>query len=97
MRRLLLLALAGCSEPSSTPRDGATGDTTTVDAAVSCTALGDCAWLADYQRRIVSALGGSLEIAPGITLQHRASIAEREYARTFLVDEFTAIAVTASR
>lgn len=97
MRRLLLtLALIGCSEPSSTPRDGALDDDATIDASTPCTALGECAWLADYQRRIVGTLGGTLEIAPGILLQHRASIAEREYARTFLLDELAAISVTAS-
>ncbi|MGE0404308.1 MAG: M28 family metallopeptidase [Kofleriaceae bacterium] len=95
MRWLVPLVLLGCNEPSSTPRDGAPStDDATADAATPCTALGPCDWLEDYQHRIVSALGGGSEIAPGITLQHRASIGEREYARSFLVDEFTALSLT---
>lgn len=98
MSRAALLALAlpllGCSDKSDSSRDASpTDDATAADAAVPCTPHGECAWLAPYQRRIVETLGGTLEIAPGVMLQHRASIAEREYARTFLVDEFTAISV----
>jgi len=98
MRHLLLtLALAGCSEPSSTPLDASMADdATAVDAAEPCTALGACPWLVDYQHRIVSALGGAIEIAPGVILQHRASIGERDYARTFLLAEFAALSITAS-
>lgn len=97
MRWLLPLALVGCNEPSSTPRDSSpSDDATTADAPTPCTPHGDCAWLADYQQRIVSTLGGASEIAPGVMLQHRASIAEREYARTFLLDEFAAISVPAT-
>ncbi len=98
MRRwILLLTLVGCCDSSSAPRDAASSDdATAVDASTTCTPHGECAWLADYQHRIVSVLGGTAEIAPGVMLQHRASIGERDYARAFLVDELAAISVPAS-
>jgi len=98
LRPLLALAtLAACSDDASAIDAAITSDTATTDAAATCTALGPCDWLADYQRRIVSTLGGTLEIAPGVMLQHRASIAERDYARTFLLAEFTALSITPVR
>lgn len=98
MSRAALVAIAltslGCSDKSESSRDGSPADgATSVDAATPCTPHGECAWLAPYQRRLVETLGGTIEIAPGVMLQHRASIGEREYARTFLVDELTAISV----
>lgn len=99
MRWLLVpLALVGCSDSGSTSRDAArpADEAAVADASIPCSALGECAWLADYQRRVVSALGGASEIAPGVTLQHRASIGERDYARTFLVDELAALSIPVS-
>ncbi len=102
-RLALLAALAvpaiGCGDSGSPASDGSMpgDDATTADAPTPCTALGECPWLADYQHRIVSALGGASEIAPGVTLQHRSSIGERDYARTFLLDEFAAISVPVMR
>ncbi|MFN0245296.1 MAG: M28 family metallopeptidase [Kofleriaceae bacterium] len=96
MRWLLVpLVLVACGDSSSTPRD-ATPDEAIADAFVPCSALGECAWLTGYQHRIVSTLGGTEEIAPGVLLLHRASIAERDFARTFLVDEFEALSIPVS-
>ena len=98
----LLAMLAACS--SEMPRDNMqppAGDapvTPMIDAAVAtCTPLGPCEWLDNYQRRIVGALSGQDDIAPGIKLAHRASIGERNAARTFLLDEFTALGLTPQR
>lgn len=95
---VLALALLACSEPtgSSSP-DGATGsdDAPLVDAASDCTARGPCAWLMDYERRIVSQLSGAMEIAPGLTIAHRTSVEERDAVRTFLLAEFAALGITA--
>jgi hypothetical protein len=100
MHRLLLLAsLAACSSPSSGSADDddamPTDDASSVDAATDCTALGPCPWLTDYERRIVSQLAGALEIAPGVTIAHRTSIAERDTVRTFLLAEFAALSIPA--
>jgi Zn-dependent M28 family amino/carboxypeptidase len=96
MRWLLPLALVACSDEGSPIRDAPPDHTTIPDAFVPCAALGECAWLTGYQHRIVSALAGTEEIAPGVMLQHRASIGERDYARTFLVDEFEALSIPVS-
>lgn len=94
----LVLLVAACSDAPSSPRDAAsTDDAPLVDAPAPCSALGPCDWLEDYQHRIVSTLGGTLEIAPGVMLQHRASIGERDYARTFLLAELAALGIPAER
>ena len=88
----LIVLTASCG--GSTP-----GDTPTVDDAATTQTdappLGDDApagdWLVDYQRRIVGSLSGEREIAPGVTLAHRASVAERNATRKFLLDELTAL------
>ena len=85
---LLVLAL-GCG-----------GGTAAPDAppdAPECSALGTCVWLDDYQRRIVSELAGETEIAPGLRLAHRQSVAERDAARTYLLAELTALGYTPVR
>jgi hypothetical protein len=98
---VLLLALAACN--SSTPRESPAADAppAVIDAAppdaAGCTPLGDCDWLVAYQRRIVGALSGAEDISPGVRLAHRASVAERDAARQFLMDEFTALGLTPSR
>jgi hypothetical protein len=59
--------------------------------APECNALGTCVWLDEYQRRIVSELAGETEVAPGVRLLHRQSVAERDTSRTYLMAEFTAL------
>ena len=61
-----------------------------IDAAAGCSALGSCDWLDGYQRRIVAQLAGGAEITPGLTLLHRASVSERDAARTFILAELAA-------
>ncbi len=97
----LVLVLAACgSEP---PRDmtPAADAPKSIDAsppdAAGCAPLGDCDWLVAYQRRIVGALAGAEDISPGLKLTHRASIAERNASRQFLMDEFAALGLTATR
>lgn len=105
MRRatLPLVLVVGCSDPAATTRDAApsSGDdapvTPIIDAPSGCTALGPCDWLAGYQHRIVSQLAGGSEIAPGVTLAHRASVPERDAARTFLLAELAALGLAPAR
>lgn len=95
-----VLALAcACSDP---PRDQPTGDAPpALDAAPpdasGCAPLADCDWLAAYQRRIVGVLAGAEDVTPGVRLAHRASVAERDAARQFLLDEFAALGLAATR
>jgi Zn-dependent M28 family amino/carboxypeptidase len=56
-----------------------------------------CRGLVAYQRRIVGALAGAQDISPGLRLAHRASVAERDAARQYLIDEFAALGITAQR
>src|SRR5215218_2140363 len=106
MRRLatpILMLVAGCG--SSSPADmpggdddaAGQGDAASMPDAASCVPLANCDWLVDYQRRIVGSLSGAEDIAPGLKLAHRASVAERNAARQFLVDELTALGYTATR
>ncbi len=105
MRRaaLCLVLVVGCSDPAATTGDAAPSSsddaavTPLPDAPATCAALGPCDWLADYQHRIVSQLAGGSEIAAGTTLAHRASVAERNAARAFLLAEFTALGLTPVR
>jgi hypothetical protein len=105
MARLVLaafVALAGCSDRAPAVAVDASADALPeVDAMIdgpasSCTAQ-HCDWLDDYQRRIVSQLGGALEISPGVTLTNRASVASRDAARAYLLAELAALGVSAQR
>jgi len=92
MRRtlpVLLVTALGCGGGGSAP--DAPPD------APECNALGTCVWLDDFQRRIVSDLAGETEVAPGVRLLHRQSVAERDSARTYLTDELTALGYTPTR
>ncbi|MBL9020351.1 MAG: Zn-dependent exopeptidase M28 [Myxococcales bacterium] len=80
-------------DASSPPSPDAAPDA----AAGACAPLGECAWLDDYQRRIVGALSGAEDIAPGLRLAHRASVAERDATRVFLFDELTALGLVPRR
>lgn len=93
--------LAACSSDSPSgdmAGDAGQGDAVQVtpDASV-CVPLGGCDWLDGYQRRIVGALSGAEDISPGVKLAHRASVAERDAARQFLLDELTALGYTPQR
>lgn len=86
MRRTIsarLVTVLGCG-------GGTEGPDTPPDAA-ECTALGTCVWLDEYQHRIVSDLAGETEVTPGVRLMHRASVSERDAARTYLLAELTAL------
>lgn len=82
---LLVLFVVGCGDGGATPSDAPSGP---VDAAPGCH---PCEWLDEYQRRIVNQLAGGAEIAPGLTLEHRASVAERDAVRTYLLAELEAL------
>jgi Zn-dependent M28 family amino/carboxypeptidase len=88
--RAWLLVLVGCGNPPGGDDDPPPADTA---PAESCTPLAECTWLEDYQRAIVGALAGATEIAPGVTLAHRESIAERSIARQYLLEQFTALGI----
>ncbi len=49
-----------------------------------------CAWIEDYQREVVGRLAGRGEVSPGVTLSHRASVAERAAARSYLREALAA-------
>jgi hypothetical protein len=86
---LLVLFVVGCGDGGATPSDAPSGP---VDAAPGCH---PCEWLDEYQRRIVNQLAGGAEIAPGLTLEHRASVAERDAVRTYLLAELEALGLRA--
>lgn len=88
----LVVAFAACGDSGGTARDA----DVQMDASV-CVPLATCDWLDAYQRRIVGALAGTEDIAPGIRLSHRASVGERDAARTFLIDELGALGYTVER
>ena len=88
---LPVLLFVGCTSGPSTARDATVRDAAP-DAAPGCT---PCDWLDAYQRRIVYQLAGGAEIAPGVTLMRRVSVAERDAARAYLLAELTALGLTA--
>lgn len=89
MSRWCLIALAACGTPPAGDDEGPAPTPPDSAPVADCVPLAECTWLDAYQREIVSALGGATEIAPGITLAHRASVSERVIARQYLVDAFT--------
>ncbi len=97
MRRVVFalgLALAGCNDPATATPDAA--PTIEPDApAMQLDAPSGGDGLVDYEKRIISQLTGAAEISPGLTLVHRASVAERNAVRTYLIAEFAALGITA--
>ena len=85
----LLVTALGCG--------GGTAGPDAAPDAPECTALGTCVWLDEFQHRIVSDLAGETEVAPGLRLMHRASVAERDAARTYLLAELMALGYTPVR
>ncbi len=96
-RAAILIALAGCGSSAAHDPDAGPIDTTPDAPAVDCVPLSHCIWLEAYQREIVGALAGAIEIAPGVTLAHRASIAERDAARAYLIAAFEALDIPVAR
>jgi hypothetical protein len=90
-RRALLLFATACGAPGAASVDAAFED------ASVCVPLATCDWLAAEQHRIVRALAGVDEVAPGVRLAHRASPTERDAARQFLADELSALGYTPQR
>ncbi|MEO8705369.1 MAG: M20/M25/M40 family metallo-hydrolase [Kofleriaceae bacterium] len=68
-----------------------------IDAAVTCAPFATCTWLDELQHRIVGSLAGEREIAPGLTITHRASASEREATRVFLIAELEALGFAPTR
>lgn len=52
-----------------------------------CERPDDCGWIEDYQRELVARLSGERPIAGDALLTRRASVAQREAARSYLRDE----------
>ena len=96
-RSTILLALAGCGSSAARDPDAGPIDTTPDAPAVECVPLSHCTWLEAYQREIVGALAGAIEIAPGVTLAHRASVAERDAARSYLIAAFETLDIPVAR
>lgn len=89
-----LVAACGGSSPMDMSSDASNGSG--VDMAMSpdasiCVPLTACDWLESYERHIVGVLAGEEDVTPGVKLAHRASVAERDLARQFLLDELTAL------
>jgi hypothetical protein len=97
MFRATLVLLAACGSSSSKPAADAPIAVDAPPDASTCTPLGACDWLTEYQRRIVGALSGNIDAEPGVRLAHRASTGERNIARRFLLDELTALGYTPRR
>jgi Zn-dependent M28 family amino/carboxypeptidase len=88
---------AGCGKDPAATDAAPAADATPPDASEACVPLGTCDWLDSYQRTIVGTLAGVEDIAPGVRITHRASVAERDAARTYLLDQFAALGITAMR
>jgi len=107
MRLAALIAacavLPACgSDGAGSPTDASdlTGDASPTDGSLTdaaCTTPAACDWLEAYQREVVGKLAGAQEIAPGVTLAHRASAAEREHARVYLLAELDRLGIPAER
>jgi Zn-dependent M28 family amino/carboxypeptidase len=99
MRKLVVVAaLAACGGGGENPgddtviEDGPAIDARRIDAEVppdagACVAIDGCEDLFAYQREIVAKLTGEMEIAPDVTINRRASAAERSIVRDYLVEE----------
>jgi len=55
-----------------------------------CATPDACAWVEDYEREVVAKLSGARPIAEGVTLTRRASPAQRETARSYILAELRA-------
>jgi len=90
MRRCLpLLLLAACGSPSGDGSDAGAADAQVEPDAATCTTPAACDWIEAYLREIVGKLSGETEIAPGVTLTARESVAERDAVRDYIDDELT--------
>lgn len=85
MHRAWILLVVGCGGSAAPAIDAPPPEV--------CEALGTCTWLEDYQRTIVGTLAGEFEIAPGVRLAHRASVAERDAARQYLIDQLAELGI----
>jgi Zn-dependent M28 family amino/carboxypeptidase len=93
----LLLAACGKDPAAGTDASVAADDGAVPDAPEACVPLGTCDWLDSYQRTIVGTLAGVEDISPGVRITHRFSVAERDAARLYLIDQFAALGITATR
>lgn len=92
---VLIAGVAGCGGDSEsfTPDAGATDASVVADA--NCGEAPSCAtWIQDYEREVVSKLSGHSEISPGVTLQSRFTIAQRDASRSYIADELSKMGLT---
>jgi hypothetical protein len=86
-----ILALAACGGGAASPDASAVDSELAIDAerpdAEPC--AGDACWIEGYLREVVAKLAGADDLAPGVRLTARASIAERDATRTYLLAELT--------
>lgn len=54
----------------------------------------ECPWIEDHLRDVLAKLTGEREAAPGVLITRRASSAQRETTRQYLVAELTALGLT---
>jgi len=101
-------AIAGCTDDAPAGTDGGTATTDAdpsidarvggdVDSRPGCAAVptADPTWLTSYQQDIVAKLSGQTAIRPGVYLSDRATVSNRNEARTFLQNQLTALGYTA--
>lgn len=88
----LALALSTACGADDVMGDG-DGDS---DAAGGCIELPSITppWLADYQLEVVERLAGARPLPSGQTLGPRATVATRDIARAYLMDELTALGLS---
>jgi Zn-dependent M28 family amino/carboxypeptidase len=102
----LAVALCGCGDDDGSAGPdagaGADADPAAPDADPNAPDAGGCvvpdpapAWLTPYQQDIVGALTGHSEIAPGVTLDDRASTSARNHTRAYLQDTLGDLGLTA--
>lgn len=60
-----------------------------------CATPDACAWVEDYEREVVAKLSGARPIAEGVTLTRRATPAQRETARAYILAELRAAGLDA--
>ncbi|MBL8627456.1 MAG: M28 family peptidase [Myxococcales bacterium] len=87
-RGALALAVAACADDA--PGDGP-------DAAATCRApTAAPAWLDGYLATTIAKLSGAADVAPGVRLADRATVARRAAAQRFALDELAAAGLPAA-
>jgi hypothetical protein len=63
---------------------------------LACATPDACGWIEDYAREVVGKLSGQRPIAEGVTLPRRATVAQRETTRQYILAELQAAGVAAT-